>query len=120
MQLNIGDLYYFDVAFVDNPSEYKNRPVLLLNEDKNKMLLLVSTTSKPRNHPMKRYDRYKIPIHNWRRTGLTKASWCQGANLISLPREEVESLITPGDFIGRMHQDDFNFIIEELEKIHNR
>lgn len=118
--MNIGDLFYFYVAYEDNPSEYKNRPVLLLEENQNNVLLLIATTSQPRKHPLRWYDKYKIPIHNWRKSGLTKASWCLGANLIRLPRKEVESIITKDDYIGKVHPIDFNFIIDELEKIYNR
>lgn len=118
MKIKIGDLFYFDVAYDDDPSEFKNRPVLLLEEDENNILLLISTTTKERNNPLKWYDFYKIPIQNWRKTGLQWASWCRGKRLIRLPRTEVESLVKQSDYIGTMHPEDFNFIIDELNRIH--
>lgn len=119
MKIKIGDLFYFDVAYDDDPSTYKNRPVLLLAEEEDNILLLISTTTTERNNPFKWYDYYKIPIQNWRKTGLREASWCQAKKLIRLPRTEVESLIDADDYIGRMHPEDFNVIIEEVERIHS-
>lgn|SRR5699024_28418 len=117
--MRIGDLFYFDVAYEDDPSTFKNRPVLLLQELENSSLLLISTTTTKRNNPLEWYDKYKIPIHNWRKTGLREASWCQGRKLIVMPRVEVESLIDANDYIGRIHPEDFNFIIEEIERLHS-
>lgn len=91
--MKTGDLFYFDVAYDDDPSKFKNRPVLLLAEEDGNILLLISTTTRARNHPLKWYDYYKIPIQNWRKTGLQEASWCRGKRLIRLPRTEVESLV---------------------------
>jgi len=120
MNIKIGDLFYLDVAYENNPSIVKNRPVLLLDEYENNVLLLISTTTKGRRHPLKWYDDYKIPIQNWRKTGLREASWCMGKNLINISRVELESILENNDYIGRMHPEDFNFIVEELERIHHK
>lgn len=116
--MNIGDVFYFDVKYEGDPSNLKNRPVLLLSEDEDNMLFMVSTTTKPRYHPFKWYDYSKIPINNWRRIGFSKPSWCLAEYLISLPRKEVESLVNEDDYIGVMNTDDFNKIIEKVEKLH--
>lgn len=50
MRIEIGDIFYFDVAYEDDPSTYKKRPVILLDEDENNILLLVSTRLPDRNH----------------------------------------------------------------------
>lgn len=116
--MNIGDIFYFDVGYEDDPSEFKKRPVLLLSEDEDNILFMVATTSRPRNHPFKWYDHKKIPINNWRRIGLSKPSWCLAGRLISLPRAEVEPLVKEEDYIGKINQYDFNKIIEAVERLH--
>lgn len=118
MKVNIGDFFYFDVDYEDDPSAFKNRPVLLLAEEEGNILLLISTTTTERNIPLRPHDHYKIPIQNWRKTGLREASWCRGKKLIRLPRTEVESLISADDYIGRMHPEEFNIIVEEVERLH--
>lgn|SRR5699024_552279 len=117
--MRIGDLFYFDVAYEDDPSIFKNRPVMLLQESEDNFLLLISTTTTKRNDPLKWYDAYKIPIQNWRKTGLREPSWCLARNLIEISRAELELLIGADDYIGRMHPEDFNYIIEEIERLHS-
>lgn len=117
--MEIGDLFYYDVAYEDDPSQYKNRPVLLLDKDENEVLMLISTTTKGRGNLFKYHDYYKIPIPDWRKAGLREASWCRGKVLISAPKEEVEANLSSEDYIGRIQPSDFNFILKELEKIHS-
>lgn len=117
MKIKIGELYYLDVAY-DDPSKVKKRPVMILDEIGKDVLILVSTISVGRNNPPKYYDRYKVPIYNWRKTGLQKPSWFRVYRLIRLPRKEVKSLIKPSDYIGRMHPEDFNNVLREIERLH--
>lgn len=119
MKLKKGDLYYFDVAYEDDPSTVKKRPIMILEEDNDDFLLLISTTSQPRNNPLKYYDQYKIPIYNWRKTGLSKPSWFRAYQLIRISRDKVESVVSSTDYIGRMHAEDFNNIVKQLERLHN-
>lgn len=118
MKIEIGDIFYFDVAYEDDPSTYKRRPVILLDEDENNILLLVSTTSKARNNPLKWYDYYKIPVNNWRKTGLREASWVRGKRFIRLARVEVESIVKQRDYIGKLHPEDYSYIIDKLNRLH--
>lgn len=111
--------FYFEVAYEDDPNHSKRRPVLILHEDDENVLLLVATTTKERNNPLKPHDHYKIPILNWRKTGLREASWCKGKRLIQIPRTDFENLVKVSDYIGRMHPVDFNYIIEKIEQLHN-
>lgn len=116
--MRVGDLFYFDVAYEDDPSKFKTRPVLVIEEMEDDFLLLVSTTSIKRNIPMKWYDYYKIPIPNWRKANLKDPSWCRGRILIKEKRTVVESLISVEDYIGKIHPHDFNYIIDEIAKLH--
>jgi len=45
MKIKIGDLYYFDVAYDENPSIVKNRSVMILDEIGKDVLVLISTTT---------------------------------------------------------------------------
>ena len=100
-------------------SIFKNRPALLLQALDDNFLLLISTTTTGRNNPLKQHDKYKIPILNWRETDLRKASWSQAKILIGISRTEVEPLINSDDYIVRIHPEDINFIIEEIERLHS-
>lgn len=44
--------------------------------------------------------------------------WFRVYILIRLPRKEVKSLIKPSDYIGRMHPEDFNNVLREIERLH--
>lgn len=114
--MKIGDIFYFDVVYTDNPSQTSNRSVIIIDELDNDFLLLVSTTTKGRKYPIKGYDRYKIPVPNWRKSGFHSPSWCRGKYLIKLSKSDAYTLVKKDDFIGRLHPDDFNFLIDELEK----
>lgn len=115
--MRVGDIFYFDVAYTKDPSKFSNRPSLILDELDGDILLLISTTTKERRHTVRGHDRYKIPILNWRRTGLSKASWCRGKILIRVAKEELETLVKSKDYIGRMDPDDFNYIVDEVERM---
>lgn len=118
--MNIGDIFYFDVAYEEDPTKSSNRPVIILDELDGDVLLLISTTTKERSSPSEPHDDYKIPILNWRKVGLPEASWCRGKILIRKTKEEIESLIKPDSYIGNMPPQELNLIITELERLHNR
>lgn len=119
MSLQIGDIFYSDVAYTEDPSKSSNRPVIVIDELEGNILLLISTTTKERKSPPSYRDQFKIPIQNWRKTGLPNPSWCRGNILIKLPRREAELLVDEKSFIGRMHPEDFNVIIEEVERMNS-
>lgn len=39
MKPEVGDLFYFEVAYEDDPNHSKRRPVLILHEDDENVLL---------------------------------------------------------------------------------
>lgn len=73
----LGDIYYIDRAYEENPNESKLRPAVIvgIDEDKEFIYTLIATTSKGRSNPPKYHDRFKHPILNWRNEGLTEPSW---------------------------------------------
>lgn len=83
-----------------------------------KLLILVTTTSLSPNDPPKYHDRYKIPIPNWRKSGLTKPSWGLGLRLLEVAKEDFRKVIKDKDFIGNMYELDFQYLVHQVELIH--
>lgn len=114
-----GEIFWLAVDYEDVPDAFKIRPAIIVGEKDDNCLILVSTTSIPPNDPPKHFDQYKIPILNWRRAGLPKPSWGLGFRLIELTIAELKSIVKNEDFIGRMHELDFNYLVGEIERIHS-
>ena len=115
----LGEIYWLKIGYQDNPSELKTSPVIIVNIDDDELLILVAATSIPPHDPPKYFDRYKIPILNWRRAGLPKPTWAQGLRLLTLTKAEMQSAVKKEDYIGCMDEVDFNNLINQLERIHN-
>jgi len=118
-EFTLGDIFWFEVGFVDIPNESKIRPAVIVYEEDNELLILVATTSIPPHDPPKYFDQFKIPVLNWRKVGLSKPSWVQSLKLIHLTRTQLRDLVKEDDFIGRMSELDFNYLVGEIERIHN-
>lgn len=116
----LGDIFDVYVEFEDDPANGERRPVIVIGEQNNDIFILVSTTSEPRNHPLRWYDKFKIPIHNWRKSGFDRASWCNGKILIKYSTQDLKRLITPEDYRGRITRSDFNYIIEKLNELYEK
>ncbi|MEA4900479.1 type II toxin-antitoxin system PemK/MazF family toxin [Desulfitobacterium sp.] len=116
---SIGEIYWIEVGYEDSPEESKVRPAIIVSEEDGAILILVATTSVPPHDPPKYYDQFKIPILNWRKAGLLKPSWVQGYKLIPLMKADLCKLVKRDDFIGRMPELDFNFLVTEIEQIQN-
>jgi mRNA interferase MazF len=117
-EFRLGEIYWIEVGYEDFPDESKIRPAVIVGEEDRSLLILVATTSVPPNDPPKYFDQFKIPVLNWRKAGLLKPSWVQGYKLIRLTREDLRNL-NKDNFIGRMSELDFNYLIAEIERIHN-
>ena len=117
-EFTLGEVFWLDVGYQDNPGASKVRPAIIVAEKVDYLFVLVATTSVPPHDPPKYFDQFKIPILNWRRSGLLKPSCVQGLRLIDLTREQLRALVKEEDFIGRMNEQDFNYLVGELERIH--
>lgn len=115
----LGTIFWLNIGYQDIPDESKIRPAIIVGLGYNDLLILVATTSVPPYDPPKYFDQFKIPILNWRRSGLLKPSWVQGLKLIHLTRRQLGTLVQDEDFIGRIIVHDFNYLLGELERIHN-
>jgi len=120
MHLLLGEIYWLNVGYQDSPTESKIRPVIIIGIEDDELLLLVATTSVPPKDPPKHFDKYKIPILNWRKAGLLKPSWVQGLRLINLTKTQMQILVNDDNYIGCMNEIDFNHLVSELEKLHGR
>lgn len=118
-EFRLGEIYWIEVGYEDFPEESKVRPAIIVGEEDRALLILVATTSVPPNDPPKYFDQFKIPVLNWRKAGLLKPSWVQSLNLIRLTRDQLSNLVKEDDFIGRMSELDFNYLIGEIERVHN-
>lgn len=87
-------------------------------EEDNELLILVATTSVSPHDPPKYFDQFKMPILKWRKVGLLKPSWVQSLKLIHLTRTQLRDLVKEAEF-GRMSELDFNYLVSEIERIHN-
>jgi mRNA interferase MazF len=120
MNFNTGDIFWLDVEFEDDPESSKRRPALIIGSTADELIILVSTTSQPPSDPPSFYDQFKIPILNWRSNGFTKPSWVKGLILLSYSNEYLMQKINPSDYISKMDENSFNYIVNELELIHGR
>jgi len=115
----IGEVYWLEVEYEDIPNESKRRPAIIIDKKEDRLFILVSTTSQSPKDPPSYFDQFKIPIYNWRKIGLPQASWGLGYRLIELTDEELKSVVTKTDYIGRMSEIDLNNLITKIENMHN-
>lgn len=120
MNFNVGDIFWLDVEFEDEPDSSKRRPAIIIGGTLDELFIVVSTTSQPPGDPPSYYDQFKIPILNWRNNGLTKPSWVKGLFLLRYSNEHLMSEVKPDDYIMKMDENSFNYLINELELIHGR
>nr|WP_282433078.1 hypothetical protein [Desulfosporosinus meridiei] len=111
-------MFWSDVNYEDIPGESKTRPVIIVGKQDDELLILVSTTSQAPDKSPKYFDRYKIPIPNWRKSGLAKPSWGLGFKLLKVTREDFKTTIKDKDFIGKMHEWDLKYLVHQIELIH--
>jgi len=118
MNFYLGEIYWLDIEYEDDPKESKRRPAIIIGKIANSLFILVSTTSQSPSDPPSYYDQFKIPILNWRKYGFSKPSWGLGYRLIRLTADELESVVKQEDFLGHMSDIDLKNLIEKIERIH--
>jgi mRNA interferase MazF len=109
----LGEIYYIDKAYEDDPNQSKLRPAIIvdIDEENGKLYTLVATTSKGRKDPPKYYDQFKYPIYNWRKAGLTEPSWCLCYTPLELPKEALL------DYVGTMDNADYDRLLDFLDSL---
>ncbi|EHQ88632.1 hypothetical protein DesyoDRAFT_1480 [Desulfosporosinus youngiae DSM 17734] len=120
MEFSVGDIFWLDVEFEDDSFSSKRRPSIIVGGTADELFVLVSTTSQPPSNSSSYYDQFKIPILNWRNNGFTKPSWVKGLFLLRYSSEYLISVVKPEDYIIKMDENSFNYLVNELEIIHGR
>ena len=94
------------VYFEDDPTEFKERPVVILDD---RVLLCVSlkVTSKEKN------DRYHVRLKQWRAAGLSKPSWVDVSKVLEIKEQDFVSEI------GMLDIEDITAIISRLSFMSN-
>lgn len=115
----VGEIFWLEIEYEDIPDESKIRPAIIVDKREDSLFVLISTTSQSPNDPPSYFDKFKIPILNWRKNGFPKASWGLSYRLIKLTENEIESVIKETDYIGTMSKTDLRYLIKEIELRHN-
>lgn len=66
MLFDLGEVFWLEVEYEDDPNESKRRPAIIVDKIENNLFILVSTTSQSPSDPPSYFDQFKIPIYNWR------------------------------------------------------
>lgn len=87
---SIGDIYSVRIFYDDNPSQYKTRPVLVVNLDKELNLYTIAeiTRTGPKTPPTY-FDQFKEPIFYWRRAGLNSPSYVKTHKIHRVPEDKL-------------------------------
>ncbi len=103
-------IYRTIVEFVDGQGE-KERPVIIVAVDEDIFIAISLKITKTGVDPKKRrlWDRYKVPVLNWRKAGLTHPSFVECSRII---RIDANALV---EYIGEMHEYDFQRVYDEFE-----
>lgn len=110
---SFGDIFVVRAYFKDDPSQFKDRPALVLEDDDGAgraTVLIVEITSSPPKVPPTHFDQYKIPVANWSRAGLHKASYVRIDKVYQVP---VSAL---WNRLGAMHRDDLTQVTTQLNE----
>lgn len=111
---DIRHIYSVRVFFEDNPSEFKIRPILIIEVDHDSALFTITeiTSSLPKVPPTF-HDRFKEPIINWRRAGLTEPSCVKTHKIYRIEQDKLLK------FIGKVPARDFDRIVAKIIDINS-
>lgn len=101
------ELRWAKVAFEDNPTESKWRPVLIV-EDRYYLIYALKVTS----HPPREKFWGEYEIKRWRDAGLTEASTIRISQFLELAPEDI------GEKIGDLHTVDILTVENYIERLY--
>jgi mRNA interferase MazF len=110
----VGSVWWLEVEYEDI-SDSKVRPAIILEKTKDAIYFLVTTTTKAPGDPPSFYDKFKIPIINWRKIPLDQASYALSRRLIKLSESDLKNTIKENDYIGQMSLPDLQWLVTEIE-----
>lgn len=93
--MNLWDVYWADMPFEENPSQTKERPVIIIKD-----ALVYVLTLRVTSHAARQNDPYDYSLQFWQEAGLTKASVVRVSKLAQLQPGAI------GQKIGRIHAAD--------------
>ncbi|AVB12165.1 type II toxin-antitoxin system PemK/MazF family toxin [Bacillus subtilis] len=109
----VGDIYLVEVAFEDDPSKSKERPVVVIDVDEQDnitVLAISEITSQGPKNPPKYFDQFKTPINKWKQAGLDKMSYVK-ANKVNIIEEQALK-----KHLGSMEFEDLYRAIKKIEE----
>lgn len=111
---DLREIYRVKIYFEDDPSQFKIRPILIIDVDSDSGLFTITeiTSSKPKVPPTY-HDQYKEPIINWRRAGLTEPSYVKTHKIY---RIEQDKLL---EFVGEVPGIDFDRILDRIIEVNS-
>ncbi|MHB1405546.1 MAG: type II toxin-antitoxin system PemK/MazF family toxin [Desulfitobacteriaceae bacterium] len=111
---DIREIYRVKVFFEDNPSEFKIRPILIVDFDTDSALFTITeiTSTQPKVPPTY-HDRFKEPIINWRRAGLTEPSYVKTHKIFRIEQDKFL------EFVGEVPGLDFDRILARIIEVNS-
>jgi len=92
--MNVGEVWYIDFPFEDDPNQSKKRPCIVIDVDTLEVLSIKVTTREAR-------DEYDIPIFKWRDANLLEPSYARVSKSMMIPKSSFEErwgMIAKTDF----------------------
>lgn len=109
-RIQTGDIYVVHYEYQEDPTRFKIRPglVILTETTSETLISVLQITGVPPSEPPKYFDRYKVPIVNWRSSGLKKQSWVR-THMI----QTVDNFAL-GKYVGSLGHHDLESIINAI------
>ena len=108
--MNVGDVYYIDFPYDDNPEQSKKRPavvILAVVPEQDSISVLKITTQE-------HHGKYNVPILDLKSAGLNRNSYVQCNRLETVSKERIVSLrYNPSGYYGTLCKQD-------LENVQNK
>lgn len=104
-------IYRTIVEYVGGQGE-KERPVIIVAVNESEYVAITLKITKTGVDPEKNrpWDKYKVPVYNWRRAGLMHPSYVECSRVIEI---DGDALV---EYVGEAHQSDFKRIINEFKR----
>lgn len=105
MSYNVGEVWFVEFPFEDDPTKTSNRPVIVLDEDTLGVLSVKVT-----KHAVREEDPYDLPIVYWQEANLRLASTARISKVMIL---DADAFIVK---FGDLHPDDLHRVQEMYKK----
>jgi mRNA interferase MazF len=101
----LGEIYWVDMQYEDDPTSSEYRPVAIIGEDEENLLVLViELTSQGPKSPYGFYQTLRVPIIHWKSAGLDNFSYGK-VNRASVIES---SALRSQDYIGELDPSDLD------------